>query len=546
MRPLVSPPERGSSFPTTVIEIRDDSPEIVRDPPSTSTRPPHPPHPFFQPRSRSAKSIIVLDLDSASVGGDRASAIDLTNDVDSPIKRRPPPSSRADPIGPEAPPWPVFLGDHINAKSRQLSDPARLVLPRFPRRTRPASQSITLLDLQDDTWHHRLSSLRSFSPAQSSELPSPSPRSSQRQTMSGADLWTSKYRPTRAMDVLGNELNSEYTKQWLQALELVLDNAPSTTTQSVVRNSQPKSASQGAKRARVVRTVEKPLPKKKKRKMRHGYDDDWVVDEEDEDQDDAGVQSEDPEDEDTFLESLAVASSRSSSPVKRFSVPPPSLKAKALVPDVFPRYDFSTRLTNALLIAGPSGCGKTAAVYACAEELGWSVFEVYPGMGKRGAAQISAMLDGVGKNHTLAAQRSGEVKFTASDVLFAGKGSKIHGRPSLNGNSLDRIFFPGASKNKGPFDREVIDLELDGPVEDQGTHDSSRRTTSGIGTNTLDALPQVNQSIILIEEVDLLFQGESGFWQAVIDVIKESRRPVIMTCTGKPFLLVDTYVRFLN
>lgn len=43
----------------------------------------------------------------------------------------------------------------------------------------------------------------------------------------------------------------------------------------------------------------------------------------------------------------------------------------------------------------------------------------------------------------------------------------------------------------------------------------------------------VRQSLILIDEVDILFGEEYTFWPAVISLIAESRRPVILTCNGE-------------
>ncbi|ORY80274.1 hypothetical protein BCR35DRAFT_259765, partial [Leucosporidium creatinivorum] len=56
-------------------------------------------------------------------------------------------------------------------------------------------------------------------------------------------------------------------------------------------------------------------------------------------------------------------------------------------------------LTNLILLKGPHGSGKTSTVHAVANELNWSVFEVYPGIGKRGAKDIERYVGDVGKNH---------------------------------------------------------------------------------------------------------------------------------------------------
>ncbi|CCO26483.1 Protein esc1 [Rhizoctonia solani AG-1 IB] len=39
---------------------------------------------------------------------------------------------------------------------------------------------------------------------------------------------------------------------------------------------------------------------------------------------------------------------------------------------------------NTLVVCGGVGAGKSAAIHACTQELGWTVLEIYPGIGKRG------------------------------------------------------------------------------------------------------------------------------------------------------------------
>ncbi|KAH7879829.1 P-loop containing nucleoside triphosphate hydrolase protein, partial [Lentinula edodes] len=126
------------------------------------------------------------------------------------------------------------------------------------------------------------------------------------------------------------------------------------------------------------------------------------------------------------------------------------------------------RLTNTILLSGPNSTGKTAAVYACAAELGWEIFEVYPGVGKRSGANLDNLVGEVGKNHLV---RKTQLQNENSGT-----------NPKLNGTQHEE-------------------------------HEAAAR-----------------QSLILLEEVDVLFKEDVNFWGSIISLIKDCKRPVILTC----------------
>ncbi|KAJ1951966.1 hypothetical protein EC988_003812, partial [Linderina pennispora] len=121
--------------------------------------------------------------------------------------------------------------------------------------------------------------------------------------------------------------------------------------------------------------------------------------------------------------------------------------------------------SNIILLEGPSGSCKTAAVYACADDLGFQVHEIHPGQKRSGKDILSALEDLI-QSHTISA-------------------------PS----NLPYYSQPGASS---------------------------------AGSNTMST---ENQMLILIEQVDVLFEQDQRMWPALKQLAHKSRRPIVLTCT---------------
>ncbi|KAI6003993.1 hypothetical protein EDD15DRAFT_2155800 [Pisolithus albus] len=178
---------------------------------------------------------------------------------------------------------------------------------------------------------------------------------------------------------------------------------------------------------------------------------------------------------------------------------------------------FSDTLTNTLLIAGPSGCGKTAAVYACAEELGWDVFEVYPGIGRRTAANLDYLVGNVGRNHIIQASQS--------------RSSRRHGE-QRSSTTLSALFGKGRQE---PMPDDLIGAEDEtssviGKTNCTSENSSEILDPSSPKPSVSEADSTVRQSLVLLEEVDILFRDDMGFWPAVVDLIRDCKRPIVMTC----------------
>lgn len=234
-----------------------------------------------------------------------------------------------------------------------------------------------------------------------------------RHTASNEGLWTDHWRPMKADQVLGNEQRSLLLRNWLKELQVTGE----------------------VKGGRVIKKVEK-----RKKKVR-GELDDFIVDDV----------------EEAWFDQFRKSAIDGSSEVDLDESGAPS--------------DY---LMNAIILQGPTGSGKTAAVYACAAELGFEVFEIYPGFGKRSGKEVGHSVGNLGRNHM---------------VSSGGMG----GGATWKGSRLAKTLVETSKgSNFGP-----------------------------------------RQSLILLEEVDLLYEEDKGFWAAVVELISTSKRPVVMTCNGE-------------
>lgn len=200
--------------------------------------------------------------------------------------------------------------------------------------------------------------------------------------------------PARACEILGNNDSAQLLSDWMKSLALRRTNEEPIP--------EPVIPGKIKERRVIVTQVER---RKRRRVNASGYDPSWVID------DLNGEEEIAPEDMELLVD-----------------------------------------VGNTFVITGPTGSGKSATVHACAQELGWSVFEVYAGIGKRGggANGLASLIGSVGANHTMGGAGDGEVQ----------------------------------------------------------------------------------QSLILLDEVDLVFEQDTHFWSTIIGLVRESRRPVVMTCNG--------------
>ncbi|XP_029365350.1 ATPase family AAA domain-containing protein 5 isoform X2 [Echeneis naucrates] len=292
-------------------------------------------------------------------------------------------------------------------------------------------------------------------------------------------LWTDKYQPQHSSDILGNTASVRRLHSWLKEWKLRADR-------------------------------EERKKQKDKKQAEGGNDSDWDCGEED---------SQDGED----------------------------------------------MLCNTMLITGPTGVGKTAAVYACAQELGFKVFEVNASSQRSGRLILSQLREAT-QSHQVDSQGVNAHKpayfnsyGTSSSPGAARPGSsprKINSprrvvssprknpqsprgakKGSLAPTSLANFFKMGQPTNKTPLpakkneqtatSKKVMNTNSKG-------HNKHKDPTSPTESSE-EQNKKTATSLILFEEVDVIFDDDTGFLAAIKTFMTTTKRPVILTTSDPAF-----------
>ncbi|NXT56478.1 ATAD5 protein, partial [Pluvianellus socialis] len=225
-----------------------------------------------------------------------------------------------------------------------------------------------------------------------------------------------------------------------------------------------------------------------------------------------------------------------------------------------------TSLCNTVLITGPPGVGKTAAVYACAQELGFKIFEVNASC-QRSGRQILSQLKEATQSHQVdkkginahkpcffnscSSTKSPKKMYSPKKIIsprkppLSPKGAGL--KRSLPSKTLTN-YFKISSKRKGN----------DGAVTSQ---EKNKGSTQNSCEEKKDAqIKSINKeaeggehnrksatSLILFEEVDIIFDEDAGFLSAIKTFMATAKRPVILTTNDPTFsLMFDGYFEEIN
>ncbi|KAG9243708.1 hypothetical protein BJ878DRAFT_107931 [Calycina marina] len=294
-------------------------------------------------------------------------------------------------------------------------------------------------------------------------------------------LWTQKYAPISADEVLHNVPEALLLREWLRTF---------TLTSSGITSGDDTAG----KRAQVAKK-EPPSKRKKKSKKLEDF---VVLTDEDE-----------------------LAALQESTPASQ----------GILRTIVSAGKDDSGKFANGVLISGPHGSGKTAAVYAVARELGFEVFEINSAS-RRSGKDILDRVGDVTRNHLVRPNskiQPDPADADAQRLTDAVDSDLKNGRQGTMNSFFKTTTHPKIEKPPKPK------LSLPQQSEPPKTNDQPK------GIVPAKNCPKAQkQSLILFEEVDILYEEDKNFWNTVMAMIVKSKRPIIMTCSDESVVPTHT------
>ncbi|NWI90671.1 ATAD5 protein, partial [Pitta sordida] len=215
-----------------------------------------------------------------------------------------------------------------------------------------------------------------------------------------------------------------------------------------------------------------------------------------------------------------------------------------------------TSLCNTVLISGPPGVGKTAAVYACAQELGFKIFEVNASCQRSGRQILSQLKEAtqshqVDKNgvnahkpcffNSYSTAKSPKKMYSPKKVISPrkpplspkGAGSKRSLTPKTLAN-----YFKISSKRKGNDGEATSEEKTKGNTQNSLEEKKDAQVKSLNKEEGGENNRKTATSLILFEEVDIIFDEDAGFLSAIKTFMATAKRPVILTTNDPTFSLM--------
>jgi len=290
--------------------------------------------------------------------------------------------------------------------------------------------------------------------------------------------WVQKYAPTSAVEVLQPGQEAFFMRDWLQALMVQSVDTGSAEADKLKAGAKVKGAGAG---------------KKKRRKKLDGF----IVSSEDE-----GYEWYEPSDED---DDWAPSGSR-------------GIFRKTVVRSGnFGKGKDGDKTANTLVISGPHGCGKTAAVYAVAKELDFEVFEINPSS-RRSGKDVLEKIGDMTRNHHV---RQHQSTSAPNDQGATADDNTAQDIKSGKQSTMNAFF---KAKNTGAQPKQAAKVAVKAPQNEVKKESPKNQ----------------RQSLILLEEADILYEEDKQFWTTIVTLIAQAKRPFILTCNDETLVPLHT------
>ncbi|XP_008275780.1 ATPase family AAA domain-containing protein 5b [Stegastes partitus] len=208
-------------------------------------------------------------------------------------------------------------------------------------------------------------------------------------------------------------------------------------------------------------------------------------------------------------------------------------------------------LWNTMLITGPSGVGKTASVYACAQELGFKVFEVNCSS-QRSGRHVLSQLQEASQSHLVEMSGTDPLKpayfHNYSTNSCTAKSETVPGKSTLHKNVISTQKNLASSRRKVKAKPATLTLAHYFKMKAKADHlhfsgmsPCEKPDSQKLGDSSPDCDQIVLQnkktatSLILFEEVDVIFDDDVGFLAAIKTFMTTTKRPVILTTNDPRF-----------
>ncbi|KAM3422653.1 hypothetical protein BST61_g141 [Cercospora zeina] len=322
-------------------------------------------------------------------------------------------------------------------------------------------------------------------------------------TMTGFDesrgenvSWTQKYAPQTCAEVLQPQNEMQVLREWLCSLAV-----------------QAVGGATAAPKLAAAPPKERP---RKKRKKKNDEMDDFLDDSDDESREMSEI-----------IDSVPVS-------------PVAFRRAQKSMVETGP---FGAKLNNVVMLSGPHGCGKTAAVYGVAKELGFRVFEISSSERRTG----KDVLDKVGnmtKNHL--------VKHHGTEGGASERGTSERVEPPES-NSLEDAFrkdLESGRQGKMSAFFKPSTMKAPKPRDPQPKKLTKEKTLKAVKDALKQPQKDQQQSLILLEEIDVLFKDDKDFWTTIEELVRSSKRPFVMICNDEDLVAwhtvpIHAFLRFL-